>query len=185
MKLDTPHHILATAALGLTFTAGCGERPADERAESQSPTEVEKTAEPAHPFADFHAELAPLPAVPETLDELPEGVNIIQFEMRLLTEAMQNILRLLADRRLDAIPGQISQVHPAYELAQYALAEGLYAPPVNPEAMDRFIELDELFHDDLRALVRAARDDDLAAATASYLELVNACTGCHQEFRFH
>lgn len=188
--------IVLTAALIAVATTGCDEEMEGDNESSDQRAEVAAEAvdepddpllegeEVAEPHADFYEEFAPLPAVPDTLDELPEGVNVVQYEMRLLTEAMQNILRLIADGRLAAIPDQISQVHPAYELTHRALEEGLYAPPVNSHKIDEFIALDDEFHDDLRSLVRAGREGDLQGATDSYSDLVQGCTNCHGQFRF-
>ena len=185
--------ILAVLAMAI----GCDEpaTPVDEQPqevaavdpveEGEAEAEEEEVADEGDEYGDvLRGELRDLPEVPDSLDELPEGVNIVQFEMRLLTAAMQNILQLIADERLDEIPGQIRQVHPAYELTHQALEDELYRPPVNPDQIEEFIEVDDEFHDILRGLVGAARDDDLQGVTEHYSELVEGCAGCHGQFRF-
>lgn len=190
---------VAIICLVTAWAAGCDEpeevsQEADQVVAQEESGEVEEDEAPAaeeNDDADAYAyedvlrgELRQLPEVPESLDELPEGLNIVQLEMRLLTAAMQNILQLIGDERLDEIPGQIRQVHPAYELTHQALEEGLYRPPVNPDQIEEFVEVDDEFHDDLRGLVGAARDDDLEGVTRYYNELVDGCTSCHGQFRF-
>lgn len=191
-----PMVVLASTALFLAACEGDG-GTADTRAVDESD---QVAADDHSGEADDHDEapedaggavevenpgaLQPLPDVPDSLDDLPEGVNVVRYEMQLLTGAMQNILRLIADDRLDEISGQIGQVHPAYELTHQALEAGEYAPPANPDRIDEFVEYDEAFHDDLRALLQAAGDDDLEAATGKYSDLVEGCTNCHGEFRF-
>lgn len=183
--------ILVVLFIALALTGCDEEEPAEleEPAQAQQMQEEAEVAaegsdEEALPFADFYDDFEPLPAVPDSLDELPPGVNVVQYEMRLLTEGMQNILRLIADNRLDEIPTQIRQIHPAYELTHQALEEGLYAPPYNSDQIEAFIELDDEFHDDLRALVRASRDNNLQGATDAYSDLVVGCTTCHTQYRF-
>jgi hypothetical protein len=179
--------LIALVAVGCDEEAPPYDDPAADQEEVEQETEVAEEAqpeEPAHAYADFHDDFAPLPPVPDSLDELPPGVNVVQFEMRLLTEGMQNILRLIADDRLDEIPDQIRQIHPAYELTHQAIEEGIYAPPVNSDQIDEFIAMDDEFHDDLRALVAASREGDLQGATDRYSDLVQGCTSCHGQFRF-
>ncbi len=183
--------LIALLAMGCEEEAPPYDDPAAEPQEETEQVESEQEAvkeaqpeEPAHAYADFHDDFAPLPEVPDSLDDLPPGVNVVQFEMRLLTEGMQNILRLIADDRLDEIPDQIRQVHPAYELTHQALEEGSYAPPVNSEQIEEFIAMDDEFHDILRALVAASREGDLQGATDRYSDLVQGCTSCHGQFRF-
>ncbi len=179
------------------WAVGCDEdgdtsQEADQVVEQEESAETEAGEETAlvevdevDPYREvMRGELRELPPVPESLEELPQGVNIVQLEMRLLTGAMQNILQLIGDERLDEIPGQIRQVHPAYELTHQALEEGLYRPPVNPDQIEEFIAEDDEFHDVLRGLVGAARDDDLEGVTQYYNELVEGCTSCHGQFRF-
>ncbi len=132
----------------------------------------------------FRGELRELPEAPNSLDELPEGVNVVQYEMRLLTAALQNILQLIADERLDEIHDQIRQVHPVYELTHEAIDAGEYRPPVNPDAIERFEQMDDDFHDELRGLVGAANDGDLEGVTEQYGRIVDGCASCHGEFRF-
>lgn len=178
------------ALLVVVFALGCEAPAADPPEEAERTETVEESTDeqassaPTHAYSDFHDDFAPLPTVPDSLDALPPGVNVVQFEMRLLTEGMQNILRLIADNRLDEIPGQIRQVHPAYELTHQAIDEGLYAPPVNSDQIDEFVAMDDEFHDILRALVAASREGDLQKTTDRYSDLVQGCTSCHGQFRF-
>lgn len=121
---------------------------------------------------------------PASFEDLPEGVNAVQHEMRLLNEAMHTTLTLIANNQLGGIPALIHRVHPAKELTHSAIEAGAYLPPKNPERIEAFVEMDEVFHDDLRELLRAAKADDLQRATAAYGELVQGCTNCHTAFRY-
>ena len=182
--------------LGLLLT-GCDEAPqqqpeADdsappEQAVQQKPSDDEDVEQhdQVDEYADvFRGELRELPPVPDSLDELPDGVNVVQYEMRLLTAAMQNILQLIADERLDEIHDQIRGVHPVYDLTHQAIDEEVYRPPANPDRIDDFVEMDDDFHDELRELVGAANDDDMEGVTEQYGRLVDGCASCHGEFRF-
>lgn len=121
---------------------------------------------------------------PMTLEDLPEGTNIVQYEMQLLTKAMQDILLHIANADLAKIPAEISKVHPIYELTHQALEQGIYNPPANSENVAGFASRDDAFHEDLFTLLTAARAKDLPAATTAYAKLIEGCTGCHTEFRF-
>ena len=179
---------------------GC-DRPADELAEAtiasaeqhsgaahESPgvmQQPDRSVPPEDPYAALmRGSLRALPAVPDSLDGLPEGVNAVQFEMRLLTAAMQNIIQLIADDRFEEIPDQIRQVHPSYELTHSAIRSGLYRPPINGDRIDAFVEADDIFHDELRALVRAARSRDREGVTSQMGQLTAGCVSCHSDFRF-
>lgn len=194
-----PEAVAVVSLIAAVSLAGCDEAPDEDPAFEQHQEGAVQQPQPDRPapveeadgegqvdeYADvFGGELRELPTAPETLDELPEGVNVVQYEMRLLTAAMQNILQLIADERLDEIPDQIRQVHPVYELTHEALEQQQYRPPVNPDRIDDFVEMDDEFHDDLRGLVGAANDADLEGVTEQYGRLVDGCASCHGEFRF-
>jgi hypothetical protein len=52
------------------------------------------------------------------------------------------------------------------------------------DCMEGFAKMDQAFHEDLRGLVKAAKDDDLEEATTRYRDLVQGCTDCHTKYRF-
>lgn len=183
--------ILLTTFVFAGLGPGCDE-PAPPSEPAQEPVE-EAEPEPATDEElddadgsqnELTVDVHEIPEVPDSLDELPEGLNVVQFEMQVLTVAMQNILRFIANDDLGAIPGQIQQVHPAYQLTHEAIEGELYVPPANPDQIEEFVAADDAFHDDLRGLLQAAGDDDLEAATDSYADLVQGCTSCHGDFRF-
>ncbi len=196
LEKQKTHAFAAVMVLSvLAMVIGCDEPegPEDEHlaeivadpVDDEVTEEEESVADEADEYGDvLRGELRELPEVPDNLDELPEGLNIVQLEMRLLTAAMQNILQLIADERLDEIPGQIAQVHPAYDLTHQALEDEVYRPPVNPDQIEEFVEADDEFHDVLRDLVGAARDDDLQGVTDHYSQLLEGCASCHGQFRF-
>ncbi len=139
-------------------------------------------AEAEHAHEHEHEAKSDKPVM--TLEDLPEGVNIVQYEMQHLTKAMQDILFHIANADLAKIPVEISKVHPIYELTHQALEQGLYQPPANSDNVPGFASRDDAFHEDLVVMVRAARANDLQATTAAYAKLVQGCTDCHTEFRF-
>ncbi len=133
---------------------------------------------------DEHAHEHPPSDTPITLENIPGGLNVVQYEMQLLTKAMQDILLHIANNDLAQVSVEISKVHPIYELTHSALEQGLYKPPANSDNVPGFASRDDAFHNDLVLLVRAARANDLPAASTAYGKLVEGCTGCHTEFRF-
>jgi hypothetical protein len=157
------------------------EHAADEHAADEHAADEHAADEHA---ADEHAADEQVGQSPTSLDELPEGVNVVQNEMQLLTEAMQTTLVLIANDQLEGIPAQIKKVHPAKVLTHKAIKKGVYAPPKNAEKIDEFVALDDAFHDDLRGLLEASKKDDLQMATDKYGDLVQGCTSCHTKFRY-
>lgn len=194
MQHPTPLFLFTISIAAFLFSTSCqpdspAEPPQALESIQESKPSQQKPSPPEDPDSiplrtDFHAPFPPLPSVPDSLDELPEGVNPVQLEMQLLTEGMNNILRLIADNRLDGIAGQIRQIHPAYELTHQAIESGAYRPPQNSDQIEEFIAMDDEFHDLLRALLRASRENDLQAAAERYGDLVQGCTSCHAQFRF-
>ncbi len=105
--------------------------------------------------------------------------------MRLLNEAMRDWVTAVAQNSLAAIPAGISRVHAAREVTDSALKRGEYVPPKGGKpALAAFIEQDEAFHDELVTLLRAARANDLEAATRQLGVVMQGCTSCHTAFRF-
>lgn len=150
-----------------------------------APTACGAEDAPASPTPE--AVVAPTPTVnPEAkrLEDLPPGVNAVVNEMRLLDAAMRDTLTLLANGHLEPIPARIFAVHGARDLTEHAIAAGAYLPPRTDAPIEAFVATDRAFHDDLVRLVRAARANDLEAATRAYADVVVGCTACHQRFRF-
>lgn len=185
--METKFKVITVATAGALLLAAiaCDRTSPEAESEAEAP-ETEKEA-PARPGADEESDNTDEPSEsgpPESLDELPEGVNAAQYEMRLLNEAMRNTLTLIANDTLEGIPAEIKKVHPARQLTEKALEQGKYAPPKNADKMEAFAEQDDQFHGDLKGLLKAAEQDDLEKATEQYGKLVEGCTSCHTEFRF-
>ena len=174
------------ALLGLV--SSCQKQQSEQtEASANAPDKAKKGAKDEAPPAKKSAEKAPAaqPAgSPKTLEDLPEGVNVLQNEMQLLNSAMQTSLTLIANDNLEGIPAQIKKVHPARQLTMKAVKAGKYEPPQNPDKMDEFEKLDDAFHEDLKGLLKASKQDDLQMATDKYKDLVQGCTNCHTKFRF-
>lgn len=114
----------------------------------------------------------------------PAGLNPVQHEMILLSEAMNTILLAVANNNLQAIPPAIHKVHEARLVTEEALLNGEYQPPKNSDQVEAFIAEDEAFHDELVTLMKAVKADDLQAATRQVGVIVNSCTSCHTQYRF-
>lgn len=161
----------------LAFTLGaCSEPspPSTATPEASATTAAHEHPEPTH-------EPATTAAAP---DAIAPPANAVQNEMRILDAAMREVLTMIANNQLAGIPDRIFSVHGARDATEKAIAEKRYLPPRNDEGIDAFVATDRAFHDDLVRLVKAARANDLAAATGAYASVVVGCTGCHQRFRF-
>lgn len=173
--------------LAIFLAAGCepsSPPPSDETTPAEAPpAEAPPTSKRAPSLQEMRL---PLTAndPPKSLDEIPEGVNAVQVEMQFLAAGMNNILLHISDANLKAIPDEISRIHPLYDLTHEAIEEGLYTLPHNADQLEEFERVDDAFHDDLRALVAAARADDLPATAEAYGVLVQGCVSCHAQFRF-
>lgn len=134
-----------------------------------------QAAAPAKAVQDRHAEAAA---------KLPVGVNAVQNEMRELSTAMNEILLAVANNNLKVIPESIHRVHSARQLTEAAIESGHYKLPKNSDKMAAFIKEDDAFHEELVALMKASKTNDLNAATKQVGRLVNGCTSCHTQYRF-
>ena len=177
---------LAIAATLLVGAQGCDSPKSADAPEAEAPQRAsnEATSRPGGDETTAPEESADQPAPPKTLDDLPEGTNVLQHEMRLLNAAMRNTLTLIANDELEGIPAEIKRVHPARQLTVKAIKKGAYTPPRNGDDMEAFKRADDAFHQDLKGLLEAAKHDNIEAATDHYGKLVDGCTSCHTQFRF-
>lgn len=121
---------------------------------------------------------------PESIEDLPEGINVVEHEMLLLNNAMIGVFSLIIANQLENIPATIYSVHDARDLTERTLAAGKYKTPKNSDDLDGFMKLDEAFHDDLVELVNAAKKDDLKLTTEKYADVIQGCTDCHTQYRY-
>lgn len=131
-----------------------------------------------------HAEPTPAPTPATAPDALAPPANAVQNEMRILDAAIRDVLTMIANNELAPIPDRIFSVHGARDATEKAIAEKRYLPPRNDEGIEAFVATDRAFHDDLVRLVKAAKANDLQAATGAFASVVVGCTNCHQRFRF-
>lgn len=186
METNTTN-MLACVAVLLLAAAGCDRQGSAEQSKAETPEKPKKEARgqaAGDQNGDQEKEGDKESGPPKTLEELPEGVNVLQHEMQLLNTAMRNTLTLIANDSLQGIPAQIKKVHPARQLTKEALEKGKYEPPVNADDMETFAQLDARFHQDLKAMIKAAKNDDLEKTTDKYTDLIDGCTNCHTQFRF-
>lgn len=133
-------------------------------------------ASPAHDHA--HATTATPPKVPSA-----PAQNPVQHEMRLLLEAMQQVVAGIALGDVRAVPDVLHRVHAAKEDTAAALSSGSYEPPKNGDDVARFTAMDEAFHGELVKLVQASAKNDIAATVEAFSATMRGCDGCHTEFR--
>ena len=110
--------------------------------------------------------------------------NAVQHEMRELALAMQVTLNAIANNTLGDVTPAIHKVHGARDLTEAALKDKLVVLPKNGDKLAAFIKEDEAFHNELVKLVKAARANDLTAATRQFGVVMNGCTACHSKYRF-
>lgn len=177
--------LVTLALLGLNAcnkTEAPQENPASEADEHAKADEKEHAHdEHAH---DEHGHGEHAAKGPTSLDELPEGVNVVQHEMILLNEAMIGVYTMIIANQLSGIPAAIHGVHGARDLTHGALTDGKYQPPKNSEDIEGFEKLDDAFHDQLVELVKAAQSNDLELTTKTYAEVIQGCTTCHTQYRY-
>jgi hypothetical protein len=111
------------------------------------------------------------------------GENPVQYEMRLLTETLQRAVSGIGHGDVRFLAQELHQLHLAMEATEAAVRDGSYRPPRNPDRVERFLELDELFHRHLVQLVRASRQNDLDGAAQALGAAMQGCQTCHDEFR--
>lgn len=138
-----------------------------------------------HGGVDDHDHGAGTAAVPtgSVASAAPPG-NPVQEEMRALHEAARDWVTFVANGQLSLIPPTIPRIHAARQVTERALADGSYRPPKNGHLLQDFVRQDEAFHDELVRLLKAARQDDLPAATRQLGVIMEGCTSCHVKFRF-
>lgn len=154
-------------------------------------SDEQKKAEPANTNdddeqRDVHSDHKDAQATsgPTSLDELPDGLNVVQHEMLLLNDAMIGVFSLIINNKLEDVPARIHSVHSARELTHSAVTGGQYKPPKNSEDIHGFEKLDQAFHADLVELVKASKQDDLKLATEKYADVMQGCTNCHTQYRY-
>lgn len=121
---------------------------------------------------------------PVTATAAGASANPVQNEMQLLHEAARDWVSAIANHTLGVIPVSIGKVHGARLLTEQAVQAGRYRPPKNGAALADFVKQDEAFHGELVKLLRAARANDLPAATQQLGVVLTGCTSCHLRFRF-
>lgn len=163
--------LLLLLVVGSVSWVGCRQAGVDESS----------SGHPSHPAAapaDVQRE-GPAPGM------TGEASNPVQAEMRLLTEATRDWVTAIAQHDLASIPEGIARVHAARLVTEQALSSGAYAPPKGgAAAVEAFVRQDEAFHDELVTLLRAAKANDLSAATRQLGVVIEGCTTCHMQYRF-
>ena len=173
--------MLLPLVVSAAVAGACGNGHADVA--QQPPGDGDRQAD-AH---DAHSPAGAATAVTGAMALIPPGppLNAVQAEMRLLNEATRDWVTAIAQNGLATIPDGISRVHAARQVTDEALTAGTYVPPKGGQAaLAAFIEQDEAFHDELVTLLKAARANDLEAATKQVGVVLQGCTSCHAKFRF-
>ncbi|MEO8842005.1 MAG: cytochrome c [Kofleriaceae bacterium] len=157
---------IAVVALAAALVAGCKQDcPTTATATPTTTT----TTTPATP--------------PSSPDHLPQGVNAVQNEMRLLHEALRDTVSAIALDTLSTIPERLHAVHRARELTEHAVESGTYKLSKNGDQLEVFKALDESFHVELEKLAAGASANDPIATSTALGTVMGRCAGCHAQFR--
>jgi Cytochrome C' len=163
--------ILTAGGLLLLAAAACAHPP--------------KHTQPTHAASDPHeghqAHAAPVhEATPGDGSPAP---NPVQAEMQLLSAAMISAVTSIGQGDVRPIRHALHQVHRARANTEAAIHDGSYKPPQHADNMSRFMELDEAFHTQLERLAAASAANDVPNAAEALGAALQACNGCHSEFR--
>lgn len=121
-------------------------------------------------------------AQPSKLDGVHAGPNVVQREMRMLTDIVADTVRGIGAGDVSGIDEQLHRLHAAKEATTAAVRSGAYKMPATA-SVEAFIAMDDAFHEHLGALVRASRANDVPAAAEALGSIVRGCHGCHAIFR--
>lgn len=168
---------LMVAVTAAVVFAGCQRERGSEENANPKPTDSQHAPQhaSAEPAPEHHHGEAPA---------APSGLNPVQHEMRLLHQTMLQAVTAIGNGDVRPVAESLHVLHGAKEQTEKALRAGSYTPPRNGDALARFIQLDEQFHDRLAPLVAKSKENDVAGAAAALGKVLEACHGCHTEFRF-
>lgn len=155
--------IFVRAAVVFAFVASCNNKPAQCPPVQCPPVQCPPVAAPADAAA-------------------PAG-NVVQTEMRMLTQIVEATVRGIGANDVRGIDEQLHQLHAAKEATAAAVRSGAYKLPKNSEGVAAFEAMDEAFHEHLGALVKASRANEVPAAADALAQIVRGCPGCHAAFR--
>ena len=122
-------------------------------------------------------------APPAAADAAGPPPNVVQTEMRMLTQILEETIRGIGANDVSAIDEKLHALHAAKEATDAAVTSGSYKLPKNSEGVAAFREMDEAFHTHLGALVKASRANDVPAASEAVSQIVRGCPSCHAVFR--
>jgi cytochrome c556 len=157
------------AVLVLVLTAGCRDKARD--------------AEPAHEHGSAPAAAGSAATPGAAAADAGPPPNVVQTEMRMLTEILQHTVRGIGVGDVRPIEHELHALHEAKEATEAAVKSGAYKLPKNADKLEQFEAMDEAFHEQLGALVTASDKNDVPAAATALGNLVQACAGCHAAFR--
>ncbi len=158
---------LSCAAFAFVVLAGCKQKAPECPPQVECPPAGSATAAPATPAADAAAPPA----------------NVVQTEMRMLTQILEATVRGIGAGDVSGIDEQLHGLHAAKEATTAAVKGGTYKLPKNSENVAAFEQMDEAFHGQLVGLVKASRANDVPAAAEALGQIVRSCNGCHAMFR--
>jgi hypothetical protein len=135
------------------------------------------------PAKDCPAVQCPPAVAAASVDAAGPPPNVVQTEMRLLTQILEATVRGIGANDVSAIDEQLHQLHAAKEATGAAVKSGAYKLPKNADQVAQFEAMDEAFHEHLGALVSASMKNDVPAAAEALGQIVRGCPGCHVVFR--
>lgn len=135
-------------------------------------------------LACAHKARGPLPTV-ETGEKLPEmaAPNPVQDEMRALTAVLQQAVEAVGLGDVSEIAHELHALHDKKEATEEAVKSGAYVLPKNPEQVDAFLAMDDAFHEQLEAMYKASKANDIDGMAVAIGTTLRSCNGCHTLFR--
>lgn len=109
--------------------------------------------------------------------------NAIKAEMILLDKAFKNAIDGLILNKPEIIEHPFHEVHAAKMATEKAIKKGDVRLPKNGDKMEEFIQMDEVFHDKLRTLLRATRKKDMGEVKNAINDIMDGCVECHNKYR--
>ena len=111
--------------------------------------------------------------------------NPLLVEMMLVNKAFRDIVSAVALEDSPAIVKAIEglEASAAEKATAKAIKAGSIKTPKNPDKMREFKRMDDEFHDNMEALLKAAKADKQPKIRTFTKKLLDGCVKCHAQFR--
>ena len=116
--------------------------------------------------------------------EKPESQSLILKEMTALDSAFKATVDAIVLNEPQKIPPAFNEVNSVREQVEHAVKGGAKLTlPRNQKRFREFVRLDDKFHHELAALLKAAKKKDMMAVRRQTHKLLDLCVRCHMVFR--